>query len=61
MQDEAVVELEIRIAYQDKKIDELDSLVRSLASRLDVAERELEAVKRTIGPDERINERPPHY
>lgn len=61
MQDDALVELEIRIAYQDRKIDELDALVRALADRLGTTERELAEVKKAIGPEERLNERPPHY
>jgi len=61
MQDEAVVELEIRIAYQDRKIDALDALVRTLATRLETTERELADIKRAMEPEQRVNEPPPHY
>ena len=42
-------------------IDELDTLVRSLVTRLEAAERELKELKQTVTPVEHINERPPHY
>jgi uncharacterized coiled-coil protein SlyX len=61
MQDDALIELEIRIAFQDRKIDELDTLVRTLATRLETTERELAEVKRAMAPEEHLNERPPHY
>ena len=59
--EDAVVELEIRIAYQDKKIDELDQLVRTLASRLETTERELKEIKQALTPSELVDEKPPHY
>ena len=59
--DDAIVELEIRIAYQDKKIDELDQLVRGLATRLETTERELREVKQALTPTELVDEKPPHY
>jgi len=61
MQEDAIIELEIRIAYQDRKIDELDTLVRTLAMRLETTERELAEVKKAIGPEDSHTERPPHY
>jgi len=57
---DAIVELEIRIAYQDRKIEELDSLVRALVSRLETAERDLVELRRAFEP-EHVNEPPPHY
>ena len=61
MQEEALVELEIRLAYQDRKIDELDKLARTLVTRLEAAERDLVEIKRAMTPEEHINEPPPHY
>ena len=61
MDDDKIVDLEIRIAYQDRKVDELDTLVRSLVTRLEAAERELKELKQSVTPVEHINERPPHY
>lgn len=61
MDDERLVDLEIRLAYQDRKVEELDQLVRSLVTRLETTERELAEVKREITPQPHTNERPPHY
>ena len=59
--EDAIVELEIRIAFQDKKIDELDQLVRGLAGRLETTERELKEIKQALTPSELVDEKPPHY
>lgn len=63
--DERILDLEVRIAYQDRLVRELDALVRQFADRLDAAERELKTLKQSlISPNEGIgagNERPPHY
>lgn len=61
MDDDKIVDLEIRIAYQDRKVDELDTLVRALVTRLEAAERDLAEMKRAMTPEEHVNERPPHY
>lgn len=62
---ERVEDLEVKLAFQDKLIRELDALVRTFGDRLDAANRELEALKQairspepTVGP---ANEPPPHY
>lgn len=62
---ERIVDLEIKLAYQDHVIRELDALVRAFGDRLDRAERELKAIKDALispqaplGPQ---NEPPPHY
>lgn len=62
--EERVMDLEIRLAYQDKKIGELDALVQALAARLATAERDLAELKLSMTSDEAIatvDERPPHY
>jgi uncharacterized coiled-coil protein SlyX len=59
--DDRLVDLEIRLAYQDRKIEELDKLVRTFADRLEATERELKELKQAITPQEHANERPPHY
>jgi SlyX protein len=61
--DERLVELEVRIAYQDKLIAELDEVVRTFASRVEVLERQLGELRdsmdtENIGPGD---EPPPHY
>ncbi len=63
--DERIVELEVRLAYQDKVIADLDEVVQAFAKRVELLERELEILKVTVqdglpevGPQ---NEKPPHY
>ena len=58
-------DLEIKLAFQDKLLRDLDELVRALGDRLAATERELAALKAsvrsaepTLGP---ANEPPPHY
>ncbi len=60
-EDDRLVDLEIRLAYQDRKIDELDQLVRTLVTRLETSERDLSEIKRAMTPEAHINEPPPHY
>jgi uncharacterized coiled-coil protein SlyX len=62
---EQIVDLEIKLAYQDRLIRDLDALVRTFGERLDRAERELKTLKDSLvspevplGPQ---NEPPPHY
>lgn len=62
---ERIEDLEVKLAFQDKLIRELDALVRTFGDRLDAAERELKQLKASIqspeggmGPG---NEPPPHY
>lgn len=62
---ERIVELEIKLVYQEQLIRELDALVRTFGDRLDRAERELKTLKDALispavplGPQ---NEPPPHY
>jgi SlyX protein len=62
---ERITELEIKLAYQDHVIRELDALVRAFGDRLDRTERELKTLKDSLasppvplGPQ---NEPPPHY
>lgn len=63
--DERLIDLEIRLSYQDKIIADLDEVVRAFATRVQTLERELELLKETVkegvpdvGPQ---NEKPPHY
>lgn len=58
------LDLDVKLAYQERLIHELDTLVRELAERLDKAERELEQLKQAMPPPlplGAINEPPPHY
>lgn len=60
-----LVDLEVKLAYQDRLIRELDDLVRKFGARLDELAREVETLKAAarspeapLGP---ANEPPPHY
>lgn len=63
---EQLVDLEVKLAYQERLIRDLDALVREFGTRLDKTARELEQLKESVrgggevplGP---ANEPPPHY
>ena len=60
-----IVELEIKLAYQEQLIRDLDALVRTFGDKLDKTNRELDALKQAIkSPETGVgpqNEKPPHY
>ena len=63
--EDRIVELEVRLAYQDKIIADLDEVVRTFSERVVRLEREIELIKETVksggpevGPQD---EKPPHY
>jgi uncharacterized coiled-coil protein SlyX len=58
------LDLDVKLAYQERLIHQLDTLVRELGTRLDVAERELRQLKQAMPspvPLGAANEPPPHY
>lgn len=58
------LDLDVKLAYQERLIRELDALVREFATRLDKAERELASIKQALPPPlplGAVNEPPPHY
>jgi uncharacterized coiled-coil protein SlyX len=63
--EEQLQDLEIKLAFQDKLIADLDALVRKFGDRLDLLQRELDQLKKSIAsPDAPVgpqNEPPPHY
>lgn len=63
--DERIDDVEIKLAYQEKLISELDALVRALGARLDDALREVRELKAALGSPEvplgPATEKPPHY
>lgn len=65
MAEDRLDELEIKLAFQDKLIHDLDALVRAFGERLDKAEREIaqlrEALRSPEVPLGAANEPPPHY
>lgn len=62
---ERIVELEIKLAYQEHVIRGLEALIRSLGDRLDATDRELLGLKQSMASPEiplgPSNEPPPHY
>lgn len=63
--DERIEDLEVKLAFQDKLIRELDALVRQFGDRLDETARELKQLKESLRSPENpmgpANEPPPHY
>jgi SlyX protein len=63
--DERIQDLEVKLAFQDRLIRELDALVRSFGDKLDATQRELKQLKESVrSPETPIgpaNEPPPHY
>ena len=64
--EDRVENLEIKLAYQERLIGELDSLVRTFGAKLDEVLRELKALKEGVrtGGEPQLgpaSEKPPHY
>jgi uncharacterized coiled-coil protein SlyX len=63
---EQILDLEIKLAFQERLIRELDAHVRELGDRLVKTERELEQLKQAVKTGGELpigaqNEKPPHY
>lgn len=62
---ERLEDLEVKVAFQDRLIRELDALVRTFGDRLDETQRELTQLKASLRSPENpmgpANEPPPHY
>ena len=59
-----LIDLEVKLAYQDRLVRDLDQLVRELAVRLETTERELATIKQSLPRDVALGpagEKPPHY
>ena len=62
--DERWLDLDVKLAYQERLISQLDALVRDFGDRLAKAERELQSLKQAVPPPVPLgaaNEKPPHY
>jgi uncharacterized coiled-coil protein SlyX len=62
--DERWLDIDVKLAYQERLIRELDALVRDFGTRLDKAERLLEQIRQALPapvPVGAANEPPPHY
>jgi len=58
MDDDRFIDLEVKLAYQERLIRELDALVRELADRVVKAEQKLAAMPSAPAI---VSEKPPHY
>ena len=58
-----IVELEIRVAYQEKLLHDLDEVVTAYATRIDALTRELQELRGRVeaGAIATVDEPPPHY
>ncbi len=63
--EERIVELEVRVAYQDRIIAELDEVLRSFTSQVQELQRELGELRELIKSDQPeigpADDAPPHY
>jgi SlyX protein len=63
--DDKLIDLEVRIAFQDRLIADLDEVVRRFAARVEALESELAEVRHTLlagqEPVGAADEPPPHY
>ena len=62
--DERWLDIDVKLAYQERLIRELDALVRDFGTRLDKAERLLDQIRQALPspvPLGAANEPPPHY
>jgi SlyX protein len=62
--DERIIELEIRIAHQDKVIGALDDVLRAFTARVERLEQQLAGLRKAAGDLEAVgppDEPPPHY
>lgn len=56
-----IIELETRIAYQDRLLDALDEVVRDFAARVEALERRLGILQAGALDPVAPSEPPPHY
>lgn len=62
--DDRIIELEMRIAHQDRIIADLDDVVREFADRVIALERVVEQLREAVAEGEETgpgDEPPPHY
>jgi SlyX protein len=63
--EERIIELEVRVAYQDKIIADLDEVLRAFTSQVEALQRELVELKQMIKDDQPeigpADDAPPHY
>ena len=60
-----MMNLEVKVAFQEHQIGELNEVIREMADRIEELQRDLRALVHTVSSQEKLgdqkNERPPHY
>jgi SlyX protein len=62
--EQRIIELEIRVAHQDKVIAALDDVLRAFTARVERLEQQLDAMRKSAGDLGAVgpaDEPPPHY
>lgn len=61
--DDRLTDVEIKLAFAERRIDELDDVVRGMSENLDVLIKEVKRLRRQAEPSDAppANEKPPHY
>ena len=63
--EESIMNLEVKVAFQEHQIGELNEVIREMADRIDEMQRDLRSLKETVSAQQKLgdqkNERPPHY
>ena len=61
--DKNIVDLEVRVAYQERTISQLDEVVCELATRIERLEHQLRELRDRVNaaPDDTPDTPPPHY
>ena len=63
MDDERMMDLEIKVAFQEKLLADLDGVVQALRAEVDALREEVAQLHAGIKPDAQatVDEKPPHY
>ena len=61
--EERVTELEIKLAFHERWVAELDEVVRALRDQLDALQAEVDGLREVVRPADGpvVDEKPPHY
>ena len=61
--DERLTTLEIKVAFQEKLLADLDEVIRTMRDEIDALREELQVVAGRLPPPEEpvVDEKPPHY